>query len=53
LDRIKITPPDEVSEEDKYIQTYISVHKTLFNLDEPIISFHILRYKYPEFATLT
>lgn len=50
LDRIKITPPNEVSEEDKYIQTYISVHKTLFNLDEPIISFHILRYKYPEFC---
>ncbi len=50
LDRIKVIPAEEISEEDKYIQTYISVHKTLFNLDEPIISFHVLRYKYPEFC---
>lgn len=49
MQRIKIIPENEISEEDKYIQTYISVHRTLFNLDEPITIFHLLKYRYPEF----
>jgi hypothetical protein len=49
MQRIKIVPENEISEEDKYIQTYISVHRTLYNLDKPITTFHLLKYKYPEF----
>ena len=49
MQRIKIIPENEISEEDKYIQTYISVHRTLYNLDKPITIFHLLKHKYPEF----
>ncbi len=51
MQRIKIIPENEISEEDKYIQTYISVHRTLYNLDKPITIFHLLKYRYPEFFT--
>jgi len=49
LERIKVLPEGQLSEEEEYVQTYISVHRTLYNLDNPIISFHLLKYKYPEF----
>ncbi|NMB91256.1 hypothetical protein GYA37_00210 [candidate division WWE3 bacterium] len=48
-DRIKIVPDGKISNEEKYIQTYVAVHRTLYSLDEPIINFHLLRYKYPQF----
>jgi len=46
--RIKFVPEGGISDEEKYIQTYIAVHRTLYNLDEPIIIFHLLKYKYPD-----
>lgn len=49
LERIKVLPEGALSEDDIYIQTYIAVHRTLFNLDNPIIAFHLIKYKYPEF----
>jgi hypothetical protein len=49
MQRIKIVPENEISEKDKYIQTYISVHRTLYNLDKPITTFHLLKHKYSEF----
>jgi hypothetical protein len=49
LERIRILPKDELSEDNVYIQSYIASHKTLFNLDKPIIGYHVLRHKYPEF----
>lgn len=49
MERIKIIPEGEISEGDAYIQSYIAAHKTLFNLDRPIIEYHVLRYKYPDF----
>lgn len=48
LERIRIIPENSISDSDKYIQTYIAVHRTLFNLDTPITSFHLLEYKYPD-----
>lgn len=52
LERIKILPSNEISEKDAYIQTSIAVHKTLYNLDEPIITYHLLKHNYPEFLHL-
>jgi len=48
LERIKIVPEGRVSDEDKYIQTYVEVHRTLYNLDDHIIYYHLMKYKYPE-----
>ncbi len=47
--RIKFVPDGGIPDDVKYLQSYISVHRTLFNLDAPIISYHILKYKYPDF----
>lgn len=36
-----------VKKEEKDVQVYIAVQKALFKLDSPIISYNLLRYKYP------
>lgn len=45
---LKIDPTENIDKEDVYLQTYIAVHRTLFNLDDPFISFNILKYRYPD-----
>ncbi len=45
--RIQINPSEAISEEEKRIQIYIAVHRTLFHLDAPIISYRLLKYRYP------
>lgn len=46
---IKISP---LKEEEKNIQIYIAVQKALFKLDEPMISYHLLKYKYPNWQSI-
>lgn len=46
-ERIRLNPSNTVSEEEKYLQVYIAVHRTLFDLDEAIISYHLLQKRYP------
>lgn len=48
VERIQVSPPEAISDQDKVIQTYIAVHLALFHLDSPIISYHLLKYYYPE-----
>ncbi len=45
---IKLDEEERLDKETVYLQTYITVHRTLFNLDSPIISYRVLRYKYPD-----
>ncbi|RKX92141.1 MAG: hypothetical protein DRP84_10520, partial [Spirochaetes bacterium] len=45
--RIKVNEKLSLSEEEKNIQIYIAVQKALFKLDPPIISFHLLKRKFP------
>jgi hypothetical protein len=49
VNKIRFVPEGRISDEEKYIQTYIAVHRTLYNLDAPIIYYHLLKYKYPDF----
>ncbi len=44
---LSVKPSDELSDEDKLIQTYIAVHRTLFSLDSPIITYNLIKYRYP------
>jgi len=46
--RERIRLNKKIEDKEKNIQIYIAVQKTLFNLDTPIISYHILKYKYPQ-----
>ncbi len=43
----------EVSEKESSIQAYIAVQKALFKLDSPVISYHLIKYRYPEWKTLS
>ncbi len=43
----------EVAEKEKNIQTYIAVQRALFKLDTPVISYHLIKYKYPEWKNLS
>ncbi|MBN1162630.1 hypothetical protein JXA34_02705 [Patescibacteria group bacterium] len=51
--RIKVKPAKAITNEEKYIQTYVAVHRSIFNLDSPIISFRLLKYKYNNFCKYT
>lgn len=48
--RIKLIPPERLTTEEKIIQTYIAVHRTLFDLDDAIITYHLLKYKNPSWT---
>jgi len=43
----------EVKDEEKDIQIYIAVQQALFKLDSPIISYHLINYKYPQWKNPT
>lgn len=49
----KIEVKDKISDEDKKIQIYIAMQRALFKLDSPIISYHLLEKKYPEWHKLS
>jgi len=36
-----------INEKEKNIQIYIAVQQALFKLDAPVISYHLLKYRYP------
>jgi len=42
-----------VSDKEKNTQTYIAVQRALFNLDGPVISYHLLKYYYPDWKDLS
>lgn len=46
-ERIRTTPSLNLSEEEKKEQTYIAVHRTLFDLDNAIIAYHLIKKKFP------
>lgn len=46
---LKMNP---ISEEDKNVQIYIAVQKTLFKLDSQVITYHLLKYLFPNWAAL-
>lgn len=44
--RIKINEKIKLNEEEKNKQTFIAVQRALFNLDSPVITYHLLKYRY-------
>ena len=48
----RIPLPQVLSEEEKNSQIYIAVQKALFKLDSPIISYHLLKKRYPQWKDL-
>jgi len=50
-ERIEVDSAIGLNNEEKRLQIYIAVHRTLFHLDSPIISYHLLRYWFPEWSS--
>ncbi len=46
-EKLKVTPKDLMSEEEILLQTYVAAHRTLFTLDAPIITYNLIKYRYP------
>ena len=45
--RTKIIPNDRIDNLEKLIQTYIGVQRTLYNFDEPIVAYNVIKIRYP------
>lgn len=45
---LKVLPQNKMTDEEILIQTYIAVHRSLFSLDSPIISYNLIKYRYPQ-----
>jgi hypothetical protein len=46
-ERLKIKPKVVMTDEEILVQTYIAVHRSLFSLDAPIITYNLIKYYYP------
>jgi len=48
--RIQLGPKLNLTDEEKSIQTYVAAHRTLYDLDDPIISYHLIKSYYPDWV---
>lgn len=53
FDRINVLPPLNLTDEEKFLQTYVAVHRTLFDLDDAMIAYHLLKYWHPDWRSLS
>jgi len=47
FERNRILPSDKMSDLDRLIQIYIASMRTLYNFDDPIISYNVIKIRYP------
>jgi len=52
-ERIRVASELNLSQEEKIIQTYIAVHHSLFHLDAAIISYHLIKLRFPDWKELS
>ena len=45
--RSKVVPSKKISPMDKFLQIYIGTHRTLYNFDNPVIAYNLIKIKYP------
>jgi len=51
--RIRIRPETSLGEEERKTQINIAVHRTLFRLDAPLISYYLLKHRYLEWRNIS
>jgi len=51
--RIRIRPEASLDEEERKTQIDIAVHRTLFRLDSPLISYYLLKHRYSEWRNVS
>ncbi len=47
FERNRILPTDRLSALDRLVQTYIACMRTLYNFDDPIISYNVIKIRFP------
>lgn len=52
-DRTRVSKEINITEEQKLTQVYIAVQRALFDLDDDIISYHLLKHKYQDWTDPT
>ncbi len=52
-ERIRVRPQGSIGDSEKRVQIYITVHRTLFHLDDPIISYRLLRWQHPDWVNMS
>ncbi|HQM15618.1 MAG TPA: hypothetical protein PLM16_00190 [Candidatus Woesebacteria bacterium] len=45
--RLKVYPSNQLDNETTLVQTYVAVHRALYSLDAPLISYNLIKYFYP------
>jgi hypothetical protein len=45
--RITISPQESITDQKKITQTYIAVQRALFNLDDPIVTYNLIKFRNP------
>lgn len=51
LERINLIPPEALSPDEKFVQTYVSVCRTLYDFDNSYFAYHLLILQFPEWKT--
>ncbi len=51
-EKIYINEKENITEQEKNIQIYINVQKSLFDLDQSVISYHLIKHKTPNWSNL-
>ncbi|MBU0998602.1 hypothetical protein KJ570_03675 [Patescibacteria group bacterium] len=52
FEKIQIDPTVNITDNEKFIQIYIASQLTLFRLDNPIITYKLLKLKYPDWKNV-
>ena len=45
--KVKVKPANSINDEERLVQSYVAVHRALFSLDAPIITYNLIKYHYP------
>ena len=53
LERVRIKPSQSISDENKWLQLFIAIQRALLHLDDPIITYRLLRVYYHDWHGLS
>ena len=45
--KVKVKPANSINDEERLVQSYVAVHRALFSLDAPIITYNLIKYRHP------
>jgi hypothetical protein len=51
-ERLRITPKDSITQDELNAHIFISVCRTVYDLDDSYIMYHLLQFQYPDWKTL-